>query len=210
MQRMTQGGNAPDDGRLAVSLAEDGDAPRPALLGGLALLLGTVTALVGVDVADDAHSGGSHGHIAIELLIMAAALAGAITLVVFLFQLRRRTHVLQGRLRQAETEAERFREESRSHLQGLAVAIDRQLARWSFSEAEREVALLLLKGLSHKENRHHSRDERADRARPGAGPLPQGRPLGAGRAGGLLPRGPARADAARTGRLVLNGTTIAS
>jgi DNA-binding CsgD family transcriptional regulator len=151
MQRMTQGGNAPDDGRLAVSLAEDGDAPRPALLGGLALLLGTVTALVGVDVADDAHSGGSHGHIAIELLIMAAALAGAITLVVYLFQLRRRTHVLQGRLRQAETEAERFREESRSHLQGLAVAIDGQLARWSFSEAEREVALLLLKGLSHKE-----------------------------------------------------------
>jgi DNA-binding CsgD family transcriptional regulator len=151
MQRMTQGENAPDDGRLEAALAAEGDAPRLAFLVGLALLLGTLTALVGVDVADDARSGGSHAHIAVELLIIAVALAGAITLVVHLVQVRRRAHVLQGRLRQAQTEAERFREESRGHLQGLAVAIDRQLSRWSSSVAEREVALLLLKGLSHKE-----------------------------------------------------------
>lgn len=151
MGRMTHDGNGPDGGRLAMAVAGDGDAPRPALLTALALLLGAVTALVGVDVADDARSGGSRGHIALELLIMAAALAGAITLVTFLLQTRRRARLLQGRLRQAEQEVERFRDESRAHLQGLAVAIDRQLARWSASPAEREVALLLLKGLSHKE-----------------------------------------------------------
>jgi len=148
---MTHGGKDPDDARLAAVLAADGDAPRPMLLGGLALLLGAVTALVGVDVADDARSGGSRGHIAIELSIMAFALAGAIALVAHLLQTRRRARLLQGRLRQAEKEVERFRDESRAHLQGLAIAIDRQLARWSFSPAEREVALLLLKGLSLKE-----------------------------------------------------------
>jgi DNA-binding CsgD family transcriptional regulator len=36
-------------------------------------------------------------------------------------------------------------------LAGLGVAIDRQFERWALSPAEKEVALLLLKGLSHKE-----------------------------------------------------------
>ncbi len=151
MERMTQDGNRRADGGLAGAIAADADAPHPALLAALAVLLGAVTALVGVDVADDARSGGSRGHITLELLIMAAALAGAITVVAHLLQTRRRARLLQGRLRQAEKEVERFREESRAHLQGLATAIDRQLVRWSFSPAEREVALLLLKGLSLKE-----------------------------------------------------------
>ncbi len=60
---------------MATFVAGEGDAPRPAFLIGLAVLLGTVTALVGVDVADDARSGGSRGQIAVELLIMAAARA---------------------------------------------------------------------------------------------------------------------------------------
>jgi DNA-binding NarL/FixJ family response regulator len=36
-------------------------------------------------------------------------------------------------------------------LAGLGVAIDAQFERWVLSPAEREVALLMLKGLSHKE-----------------------------------------------------------
>ena len=36
-------------------------------------------------------------------------------------------------------------------LRGLGEAIDSQFARWGLTPAEREVGLLLLKGLSHKE-----------------------------------------------------------
>jgi DNA-binding NarL/FixJ family response regulator len=36
-------------------------------------------------------------------------------------------------------------------LRGLGEAIDRQFARWALTTAEREVGLLMLKGLSHKE-----------------------------------------------------------
>ena len=36
-------------------------------------------------------------------------------------------------------------------MRGLGGAIDRQLADWGLSPAEQDVALLLLKGLSHKE-----------------------------------------------------------
>ena len=51
----------------------------------------------------------------------------------------------------ARQAAERFRNEARDALRGLGEAIDRQFSRWQLSPAEREVGLLLLKGLSHKE-----------------------------------------------------------
>ena len=50
-----------------------------------------------------------------------------------------------------EKEVERWKLESQKYIQGLSVAIDTQLARWSLSSSEKEVALLILKGLSLKE-----------------------------------------------------------
>ena len=55
------------------------------------------------------------------------------------------------RLHTSEQEAERWRDEARDLLQGLGAAIDTQFDRWGLTPAEREVALLLLKGLAHKE-----------------------------------------------------------
>ena len=51
----------------------------------------------------------------------------------------------------ARVQGQRWRAEARSHLNGLGVAIEEQFSRWNLTEAEREVALLLLKGLSSKE-----------------------------------------------------------
>ncbi|MGH8557920.1 MAG: response regulator transcription factor, partial [Methylococcales bacterium] len=51
----------------------------------------------------------------------------------------------------ARAQGQRWRSEARSLLNGLGVAIDSQFSRWNLTEAEREVALLLLKGLSQKE-----------------------------------------------------------
>lgn len=51
----------------------------------------------------------------------------------------------------ARAQGQRWRAESRSLLNGLGAAIEVQFSRWNFTEAEREVALLLLKGLSTKE-----------------------------------------------------------
>jgi DNA-binding CsgD family transcriptional regulator len=51
----------------------------------------------------------------------------------------------------ARAQGQRWRNEARGFLNGLGEAIDRQFARWNLTEAEREVALLLLKGLSLKE-----------------------------------------------------------
>ncbi|NUM89281.1 MAG: response regulator transcription factor, partial [Bdellovibrionales bacterium] len=48
-------------------------------------------------------------------------------------------------------EAEAWRAESRKYVEGLSAAIDQQLKRWGLTEAEKDVAFLLLKGLSFKE-----------------------------------------------------------
>ena len=51
----------------------------------------------------------------------------------------------------ARAQGQRWRSEARSYLDGLGQAIEGQFSRWNLTEAEREVALLMLKGLSHKE-----------------------------------------------------------
>jgi len=51
----------------------------------------------------------------------------------------------------ARAQGQRWRSEARAYLDGLGQAIEGQFSRWNLTEAEREVALLILKGLSHKE-----------------------------------------------------------
>lgn len=51
----------------------------------------------------------------------------------------------------ARVQGQRWRTEARSYLDGLGQAINEQFSRWNLTDAEREVALLLLKGLSTKE-----------------------------------------------------------
>ncbi len=51
----------------------------------------------------------------------------------------------------ARLQGQRWRSESRTLLNGLGEAINAQFTRWNLTDAEREVALLLLKGLSTKE-----------------------------------------------------------
>lgn len=59
-------------------------------------------------------------------------------------------HVIRE-LEVARLQGQRWRSESRALLNGLGQAIDAQFTRWNLTDAEREVALLLLKGLSTKE-----------------------------------------------------------
>lgn len=148
---MTQGGDQSGVARFRRAGAPDGDGPRPWTLALPAAILGLVTVLVGLDVAGDARSGSSGWHLSLEVGIMAVALGGAVTLWGLLLSARRRARALHSDLARAEADLVRFRAESQEALAGLGAAIDRQFERWGLSAAEREVALLLLKGLSHKE-----------------------------------------------------------
>jgi len=136
---------------FAAGHPADRDAVRPAALAIPSAILTVTALLIGIDVASDARAGSSAGHIALELGIVVVALGGSIALWVQLLIARRRTRALEGDLVRAQADLARFRDESREHLRGLAAAIDHQFDRWALSAAEREVALLLLKGLALKE-----------------------------------------------------------
>lgn len=75
--------------------------------------------------------------------------------VVLLVQVARRQRdeqlTLIRDLEVARVQGQRWRAETRTILNGLGDAIETQFSRWNLTEAEREVALLLLKGLSLKE-----------------------------------------------------------
>jgi DNA-binding NarL/FixJ family response regulator len=51
----------------------------------------------------------------------------------------------------ARIQGRQWRDETRALLRGLGEAIDRQFLAWKLTEAEREVGLLILKGMSLKE-----------------------------------------------------------
>jgi len=54
-------------------------------------------------------------------------------------------------LQAREGERDAWRSRAEVALRGLGAAIDEQLTQWRLTPAEKETAMLLLKGLSHKE-----------------------------------------------------------
>lgn len=96
----------------------------------------------------------SIGELALESLELIPVI-GATVGVVLLFRTAARQReeqlVLLRDLEIARVQGQRWRSEARAMLNGLGDAIEAQFTRWSLTDAEREVALLLLKGLSLKE-----------------------------------------------------------
>jgi DNA-binding CsgD family transcriptional regulator len=123
-----------------------------------AAVLGTVAALAALDLSGDVWEGTSWQHALVEGLIVLVGGVGLFVVLRRLADLRRRELEAQaemmalGReLERSRAEGARWRAEARDLLVGLGALIDQQFGRWGLTAAEREVALLLLKGFSHKE-----------------------------------------------------------
>jgi len=142
---------ARDPGILERAARADATESRPWLLAASAAGFAIIALLIGVDVAGDWSAGSGRGHLLVELAVMALALAGTGALWGQLLSVRSRARLLARDLGEARADAVRWKGEAQEVLRGLGAAIDRQFERWGLSPAEREVALLLLKGLSHKE-----------------------------------------------------------
>jgi DNA-binding CsgD family transcriptional regulator len=128
------------------------------LLAGAAAVFAAVAVLAAVDLAFDLRQGTTARHLLAEGAAVVLAIAGAVGMARHLAWLtrearasREEARALAERLKATEAEAARWRAEARDLLQGLGAALGRQFERWGLSPAEEEVALLLLKGLSHKE-----------------------------------------------------------
>ena len=93
-----------------------------------------------------------------DLIVDAATILLTICSAVGVALLVQRVHVqheekmtLLRDLDVARAEGEAWRSRVQSHLTGLKEELDRQVESWGMTAAEREVGLLILKGLSHKD-----------------------------------------------------------
>jgi DNA-binding CsgD family transcriptional regulator len=117
----------------------------------IAFVLAVIVVMVAFDLFTDSREGVAIWHLLVEGTIAAVALFGV-------FYVRRGSVELKHRLEREITdfnhfkkEAELWKVESRKYLDGLSIAIDQQLSKWKLTAAEKEVAFLLLKGMSLKE-----------------------------------------------------------
>jgi DNA-binding CsgD family transcriptional regulator len=124
----------------------------------LLVVFAAIAVLTALDLGFDLSGGPKVGHVMIEGTVSLVGLAGAVVMARRLWlallaarALRREAAALAERLKATEAEAARWRGEAHDLLKGLGAALDRQFERWHLTGAEKEVALLLLKGLSHKE-----------------------------------------------------------
>lgn len=118
---------------------------RPsAIFGGGAILLAA-------DLLSDFHAGHGPAHFFFELGAGALALVGVALFARHAWAIHGLADELERDLRASEAETSRWRAQARQALDGLGVAIDRHFTRWNLTDAERSVALMLLKGLSHRE-----------------------------------------------------------
>lgn len=135
----------------------DGGSERRVLRVALVLFV-VVAALAAADLAADLGDGTTVGHVVFEGGVVSAGIAGLVVGLRRMQALRRREREARAsaaelgqRLSAVRAEAERWRTEAKDLLDGLGAAIERQFVQWQLSEAERDVARLLLKGMSHKQ-----------------------------------------------------------
>lgn len=108
-------------------------------------------------------------HVVVEVAIVALSLGLALYL---LREWSRTEEVLEHteeELERHREERDRWRERARTFLRGLGREIDRQFDEWDLTPSEKEVALLLIKGHSHREiARMTGRSERTSRQHAGS------------------------------------------
>lgn len=117
----------------------------------IAITLLAISFLTLFDLITDLKEGVTWWHVSIEGIVAIVAGFGFIYLLKDTFRLKHiiaDERLLTGKLVE---ENSKYKEQSRSYIEGLSSTIDRQLSSWELSKSEKEVAFLLLKGFSLKE-----------------------------------------------------------
>ena len=117
----------------------------------IAGVLALIALLAAIDLAVDINEGVTAWHVLAEGAVALAACIGVFYLLRGTWEVRRRLAAQSRDFSAFRQQAESWRTGSRKYLDGLSRSIDAQLDTWQLSAAEKQVAFLLLKGLSLKE-----------------------------------------------------------
>jgi DNA-binding CsgD family transcriptional regulator len=125
---------------------------------GLVLGVALVSIVVGgtIDLVLDDPQDWLSFHVVFETTMIVGALVMATTLWLGWWRNARSVGELRHSLEARKEERDAWRSSAEHALEGLSRAIDRQFDVWELTPAERQVALFLLKGYSHKAIAHHS------------------------------------------------------
>ncbi len=116
-----------------------------------AMILCLAVVFCAMDLLGDYREQTSIWHLLIEGGLLTCSLAGLGYLVWQWRGTRRQLFRANRDLNLVQEDFARFQSEARGYLEGLGRVIDGQFAQWQLTEAERQVGLLMLKGLSFKE-----------------------------------------------------------
>jgi DNA-binding NarL/FixJ family response regulator len=117
------------------------------------LVMGALLLLIvggSIDLVLDAPESWLSAHVIYEVAMIAIALGITIALGSGWLRAQRSLAETQLALEERRAERDAWRASARSALEGLGRAVDEQFRKWELTPTEREVALLLLKGHSHK------------------------------------------------------------
>jgi len=118
---------------------------------GLTLLLAAIAAWGAADLVLDRPDTLWSFHVAFEVAFVTLSLAAIAYLWLGWMRARQGLGRVRERLAAREAERDAWRQRATVLLRGLGAEIDAQFDRWSLTPAERDVALLLLKGYGHKQ-----------------------------------------------------------
>jgi len=104
-----------------------------------------------MDLTADYREGSSGSHLIFEAMLFLASISGIIYLLRLWWKARKGLAVATHHLSETRADFQEFKIKVKPYLEGLGKMIDTQLASWELSNAEKDIALLILKGLSFKE-----------------------------------------------------------
>jgi len=128
----------------------DLDGDGRALRGLLAAVLLLAVIGGGVDLWLDAPESWWSLHVFYEVALIAGAILSIVALWSGWWRARRSLVATRQELEEQRVERDAWRASARQALDGLGRAMDERFTAWGLTPAEREVALALLKGSSHK------------------------------------------------------------
>jgi len=117
----------------------------------LTVLLAAIAAFAAVDLVLDQPESAWSLHLWVEVSFVGLCLGSVVYLWRGWVGARRGWRLTEESLRRREDERDLWRTRATALLRGLGEEIEAQFERWSLTPTEKEVALLLLKGLGHKE-----------------------------------------------------------
>lgn len=87
----------------------------------------------------------------VEMLVLSSAIAASVIVIDRMRRLETETTSLRDELKDATESGREWRKQSEQLFQGLSVAVAAQFAVWKLTDAEADIAALIMKGVSHRD-----------------------------------------------------------